>query len=72
MSYMDVLCPEWTFQTGCDAPKVRGTLVQVGRNQGPVYEIVSVEGPTAWIREPTTFRGEALVPLDRLRVAPAR
>jgi hypothetical protein len=72
MSYMDVLCPEWTLRTGCTAPKHRGTLVQIGRNQGPVYEIVSIEGPTAWVREPVTFRGEALVPLDRLRVIDAR
>ena len=68
MSYMDVLCPEFTFRTGCTELKTRGTLVQVGPNRGPVYEIVSIEGPTAWIREPVTFRHEALVPLDRLRV----
>jgi len=70
MSYMDVLCPEFQFRTGCNAPKRRGTLVQIGLNRGPVYEIVSVEGPTAWVRQPETFRGEALVPLERLRVVP--
>lgn len=68
VSYIDVLCPEFQFRTGCNMPKQRGTLVQLGRNSGPVYEIVSVEGPTAWIREPVTFRNEALVPVDRLRV----
>jgi hypothetical protein len=71
MSYMDVLCPEFAFSTGCNEPKTKGTLVQVGPNRGPVYEIVSIEGPTAWIREPVTFRSEALVPVDRLRVIEA-
>ena len=72
MSYMDLLCPEFPLRTGCNAPKRRGTLVQVGRNRGPVYEIVSIEGPTAWIREPVTFRSEALVPLERLQVVAER
>ena len=72
MSYMDVLCPEFEFHTGCNVPKGRGTLVQIGRNSGPVYEIVSIEGPTAWVREPVTFRSEALVPLERLQVVAAR
>lgn len=70
-SYADVLCPDYPFRTGCNMPKARGTLVRVGANAGPVFEIVSIEGPTAWIREPLTFRNEALVPLERLRVVTA-
>lgn len=66
-SSVDVLCPDFPFTTGCMVPKQRGSLVQLGLNQGPVYEIVFVEGPTAWVRQPGTFSGETLVPLDRLR-----
>ena len=67
--YADILCPEHRFATGCNAPKARGTLVQLGVNRGAIYEIVAIEGETAWIREPVTYRGETLVPLSRLRVA---
>jgi hypothetical protein len=68
-TYADVLCPGYSFETGCQEPKERGTLVYLGMNQGPVYEIIFIEGPTAWIRQPKTYRGETLVPLNRLRVA---
>lgn len=68
-SYADVLCPDFGFNTGCNAMKERGTLVRIGSNTGPVFEVVAVEGGTAWVREPGTFRGEALVPLHRLRLA---
>lgn len=67
-TYADILCPEFGFRTGCDAPKSRGTLVQIGANRGPTFEIVTIEGATAWIREPRTYRNEALVALERLRV----
>jgi hypothetical protein len=67
--YADILCPGFGFATGCNAPKSPGTLVQLGRNRGAIFEIVAVEGATAWIREPATHRAEALVPLSRLRVA---
>ena len=70
-TYADVLCPGFPLRTGCNMPKERGTLVRVGANSGPVFEIVSVEGPTAWVREPETYRNEALVPLERLRVVSA-
>lgn len=67
--YADILCPDFPFRTGCNAPKQRGTLVQIGVNRGPVFEVVAIEGATAWIREPVTFQNEALVPLSRLRLA---
>lgn len=67
--YADILCPDYSLATGCNAPKTRGTLVQLGVNRGTIYEVVAIEGETAWIREPVTYRGEALVPLSRLRVA---
>lgn len=67
--YADILCPNYSFATGCHSPKGRGTLVQLGANRGTIFEIVAIEGETAWIREPVTFRNEALVPLARLRVA---
>ena len=70
-TYADVLCPGFRFHTGCNMPKGRGTLVRVGANSGQVFEIVSIEGPTAWVREPETYRNEALVPLERLRVVGA-
>lgn len=68
-SYADVLCPDFGFNTGCNAMKERGTLVRIGSNVGPVYEVVAVEGGTAWVREPHTFRNETLVPVHRLRLA---
>jgi hypothetical protein len=67
-TYADILCQSFPFATGCTAEKRRGTLVKIGPNDGPVFEIVSIEGPTAWIRQPRTYRGEALVPVERLRV----
>jgi hypothetical protein len=69
MSISDTLCPDFPFWTGCKAPKRPGSLVYLGVNAGPLLEIVAIEGPTAWVREPGTFRSEALVPLDRLRAA---
>jgi hypothetical protein len=69
MSMMDALCPDFPFVTGCDAPKEPGSLVYVGVNAGPLFEVVAVAGRTAWVREPRTFRSEALVPLDHLRIA---
>ena len=68
-SYADVLCPDFGFNTGCNLPKERGTLVRIGHNSGPVYEVVAVDEETAWVREPRTGRGSALVPVWRLRVA---
>ncbi len=67
--YADILCPDHDFATGCNAPKTHGTLVQIGVNRGTIFEIVAIEGETAWVREPVTYRGETLVPLSRLRVA---
>lgn len=67
--YADVLCPDHRFATGCNSPKGRGSLVQIGVNRGTIYEIVAIEGDTAWIREPVTYRNETLIPLSRLRVA---
>lgn len=67
--YADILCPGFSFATGCNAPKEPGALVQLGANRGAVFEIVAVEGGTAWIREPGTHRSEALVPVSRLRAA---
>lgn len=68
-SYADILCPDFGFNTGCNAVKERGTLVRIGTNTGPVYEVVAVDGETAWVREPRTLRGSALVPVHRLRLA---
>lgn len=67
--YADVLCPDHRFATGCNMPKRRGSLVQIGVNRGTIFEIVAIEGETAWIREPVTYRNEALIPLSRLRLA---
>ena len=69
--YADILCPDFAFATGCAAPKGPGSLVHLGTNSGAVFEIVAVEGGTAWVREPGTHRNEALVPLSRLRLASA-
>jgi hypothetical protein len=68
-SYADVLCPGIPLTTDCLRPKAQGDLVRVGANVGPVFEIVAIDSDTAWVREPVTFRGEALVPLARLRAA---
>lgn len=67
--YADVLCPQHSFATGCNAPKGRGTLVQLGGNRGQVFEVVAIDGDTAWVREAATRRNGALVALERLRLA---
>ncbi|WP_141243857.1 hypothetical protein [Sphingomonas lenta] len=67
MSFADAFRLDHSTHTGCSRPKREGDLVQLGLNTGPTYEIAAVRGETAWIREPGTFRGEALVPLSRLR-----
>jgi hypothetical protein len=53
--------------SGCMFEKTVGDIVQLGSNTGPEFEIVHIEGQTAWIRKPVTFTDEALVPLSRLR-----
>jgi hypothetical protein len=63
----EVLCPGTPLQTGCNFPKRAGDLVMIGTNHGPVYEIVHVAEPLAWVR-PLTNGQEGLVSLDRLRV----
>ncbi|HEX8387480.1 MAG TPA: hypothetical protein VF636_00560 [Sphingomonas sp.] len=68
-TYADVLCPDFGFHTGCNALKERGVLVRIGTNVGPVYEVVAIEGETAWVREPQTHRGQTLVAVSRLRLA---
>lgn len=68
-SFADVLCPDFGFNTGCNALKERGTLVRIGSNMGPVYEILAVEDGTAWVREHRTRLRETLVPVQRLRLA---
>ncbi len=70
-SYADILCPDFGFNTGCNAAKERGTLVRIGTNTGPVYEVVAVDGETAWVREAHTRRNSTLVPVNRLRLAEA-
>lgn len=68
-SYADVLCPDFGFNTGCNAPKERGALVRIGANAGPLYQVVAVEDGTAWVREAGSGRGSVLVPVWRLRLA---
>lgn len=67
MSYADAFRLDRPGLAGCDRPKQEGDLVTLGANAGPVFEIAAIRGETAWIREPKTWRGEALVPLARLR-----
>ncbi|PAX06531.1 hypothetical protein [Sphingomonas lenta] len=66
MSYADAFRIDLS-RTACTRPKREGDLVQLGSNNGITYEIAAIRGATAWIREPRTWRGEALVPLSRLR-----
>lgn len=67
--FADILCPDFSFATGCNGPKVPGTLVQLGTNRGAIFEVVAIDGDVAWVREPATHRNEALVPIHRLRTA---
>jgi hypothetical protein len=63
---------EAELASSCMFEKSVGDIVQLGDNAGPEFEIVHIEGKTAWIRKPVTFADEALVPLSRLRfVRPA-
>jgi hypothetical protein len=39
----------------------------IGRNLGPVFQIVHIHGDLAWVR-PLANGQEGLVPLDRLRL----
>lgn len=55
------------LSSGCDAPKLPGVFVAIGRNAGPVFEIVHVSGGLAWVR-PVANGQEGLVALERLRV----
>jgi hypothetical protein len=55
------------MSAGCDLLKEVGDIVKLGPNAGPDYEIVHIAGQTAWIRQPVSFKGEALVNIDRLR-----
>lgn len=67
MNYADALCPQHDFRTGCNQPKGPGATVMAGRNLGPLYRIVAIDGDNAWIRE--LDRGvDAIARLDRLRL----
>ena len=63
----ELLCPDVPLQTGCNLPKLPGDRVMVGRNHGPVFEVVHVHGELAWIR-PLSNGQEGLVPVNRLRL----
>jgi hypothetical protein len=65
-SLPDLLCPDVPLRTGCNLPKAAGDRVMIGRNQGPVYELVHIAGSVAWVR-PIANGQEGLVALDRLR-----
>jgi hypothetical protein len=66
---MDDLLDGMSLNTNCPHDKGVGTLVYLGNNRGPLYEIVHIEGPTAWVRQPHTYQGECLVSLNKIRVA---
>ena len=63
----ELLRPEVPLQTGCNATKSAGDHVMIGRNLGPVFQIVHIHGDLAWVR-PLANGQEGLVPLDRLRL----
>jgi hypothetical protein len=63
----ELLCPGVPLQTGCNLPKAAGDLVMIGRNHGPVYEIVHIADALVWVR-PVANGQEGLVALDRLRL----
>jgi hypothetical protein len=58
--------------SSCRFPKEVGDIVRLGDNAGPEFEIVHIEGQTAWIRKPVTFADEALVPVSRLAYVRSR
>jgi hypothetical protein len=67
MNFASALCPQHDFRTGCNQEKAPGAVVMAGRNLGPLYRIVAIDGNNAWVRE--LDRGvDAIAPLDRLRV----
>jgi hypothetical protein len=47
---LEVMCPDFQLRTGCNHQKAPGDLVMIGCNLGPLYEIVHVAGPKAWVR----------------------
>jgi hypothetical protein len=49
-SLFEVMCPNVNLRTGCNHQKKAGDLVMIGCNLGPLYEIVHVAGPKAWVR----------------------
>ena len=49
-SLVEVMCPDVSLRRGCNRPKGPGDLVMIGCNLGPLYEVVHVAGPKAWIR----------------------
>ena len=67
MSLLDVLCPGYDFRTGCNQAKQPGSIVMTGRNRGPLYTIVAIDGPSAWVRHLDSGR-DGIAPLDNLRV----
>jgi hypothetical protein len=66
MNYSELKPSEEMLNSSCQLTKEVGDIVRLGNNAGTEFEIVHIEGATAWIREPVTFRGEALIRLARL------
>ena len=61
------LSPGVPLDAGCADVKRRGDRVMIGRNRGPLYQIVHIRGEVAWI-ESVDGRGEQLlVPVANLR-----
>lgn len=53
-------------------PAKPGDLVLVGSSRTPIWRVIAVNGPTAWIgrTEPGLEHVEGLTPISRLRAAP--
>jgi hypothetical protein len=68
MSFNNVLCPDYSHETGCDVQLKTGDFVMIGLCQGPVYEVRYVHAETgrAWVVPVTTGR-EGIVSVAWLR-----
>ena len=70
MTIAQTLCPDFSARTGCNQHKGPGTVVEIGNNRGPRYEIVAIDAGEAWVR-PLAFGTAGLARLETLRVVGA-
>jgi hypothetical protein len=64
------MCPDFEAGTECSDQRKPGDRVMIGSNLGPVYEIIHIAGPKAWVRM-LSGGADGIADVDNLRFCEA-